>query len=606
MDQKTYEGEVGARARQVLDAVVEGQENGDVGSIWTVHARLSMGRADVDEVFQSVQRKLETMGLPLDGGAGPFHVLPAALLLRGWHEHLTQESLAIIRRTFCTGVTQRGNTENHWLMYYTGLLLAAEYWAHGDARGEPVLINGRPPAVIQAEATRWILGTIERTACLGHHEYDSPGYHMEHMAAYIGLWDHARDAHLHDLVEKVLSVLVADMAMEYFRGSWAGGHSREGYRQNTWSRVGPIQTLQYLYFGGEDFNPDWHVQGYAIPAAASSYRPPALFAEMALDRSRAHAVRKTRAPRNIIRHASRDATPVRKYTWMSRSFALGSSQVGLPGAPAGPIDLVSWDLTWEAPDQQGKICCNHPYVHPGRFSAFLGPLPGGARRQIGDDKPYLQRRDRLFGASPHERMMQHEGTAIIAYRIPADDESPFVNLFLPHSVGWVTRRGWIFGDLGDFHVALRPVGAYTWERIREAASDGVMVRRGDLIDGWLLRIEDLNAALVLEAVEADEAGSFAGYCDRRVGADVDTSAWPGDGRLDVATHNGVRLSLAHDGPHLVDGEAIDYDNWPLYDAPGAEAETNTGEITFRAGDDELALDFGVNPDEPLIPMRVIG
>ena len=601
MDQATYEREVDERARQVLDAVVAGQEDGDVGSIWTVHARLAMGRADADEVGRSVERKLEAMGLPLDGGAGPFHVLPAMMLLCRWGEYLTPGSVEIIRRTFCTGVTQRGNTENHWLMYYTGLLLAAERWAD-----EGALINGRPTALIRAEATRWILGTIERTARLGHHEYDSPGYHMEHMAAYVGLWEHARDPHLHRQVEQVLSVLVGDMALEYFKGSWAGGHSREGYRQNTWSRVGPIQTLQYLYFGGEDFNPDCHVHGYAIPAAASAYRPPALFAAMALDRSQAHVVRKTRAPRNIIRHASRDASPVRKYTYMSPHFALGSSQLGLPGAPAGPIDLVSWDLTWEGPDQQAKIGCNHPYASPGRFSAFLSPLPRAARRAIGDDKPYLQRADRLFGASPYERMVQHEGTIAVTYRIPPHDERPFVNLFLPHSVTWVSRQGWLFGDLGDFHVAVRPVGAYTWERIRESRNDGTMVHQGDLIDGWLLRLHECRAAVVLEAVEADEVEGFDAYCEARAASDVDQSAWPEEGRLCVRAHGGVQLEMCHEGPHRLDGEVVDYDSWPLYEAPGARAELNTGRIRYRHGEAELELDFGLDAEAPLPPMRVIG
>jgi len=597
MDQAAYERQVNTRARQVLGAVGEGENV----NMWTVHARLALGRATAAQVHEGVVRQLDTPRIRGDGGAGPFHVLPAMLLLCRWESHLAPETVGIIRRTFCQGVTQRGNTENHWLMYYTGILLAAERWAH-----DPVLINGRPPAVMRAEATRWILGTIERTARLGHHEYDSPGYHMEHMAPYLGLFEHARDEHLRHQVELVLSLLVADMALEYFRGSWAGGHSREGYRQNTWTRVGPIQTLQYIYFGGEDFDPEFHVHGYAIPAAVSTYRPPALFAEMALDRSRAHVVRKTKAPRSIIRHTDRDPAPVRKYTYMSRSFALGSSQIGLPGPPAGPIDLVSWDLTWHGAKHQAKIGCNHPYVHPGRFSAFLGPLPQAARRAIGDGKPYLQRLDRLFGASPYERMMQHEGTVVILYRIPPDDDAPFVNLYLPRSVDWVARAGWLLGDLGEFHVAVRPIGPYSWERIREATRDGIMVSAGDLIDAWLLRLEDPCAGLVLEAVEADEVESFGEYCARRAGSDVDLSGWPRDQRVRVDTLSGTCLDMVYDGPHMVDGQAIDYDAWPLYGSPGAQAEVNTGHMVFRHDDSELTLDFGVNPDAAMVPMRVIG
>lgn len=600
MDQAEYESYVAGRAAEVLAGVVE-QEQGKIGSIWTVHAQLALGQATVDQVHQSVVRDLAQDGAAAGQGRGPFQLLPAALLLRRWSAQLAPETIDQIQQLFCGGPTDRGNTENHWLMYYTGLLLAAEYWAD-----QGVLFNGRPPGVIRAEATRWILGTIQRTACLGHHEYDSTGYHITHLAPYLGLWEHAGDAHLHRQVEQVLAVLVADMALEYFHGAWAGGHSREGYRQNTWSRVGSVQTLQYLYFGGQTFDPVDHIHAHAIPAAVSPYRPPALFAAIALDRSRPHAVRKTRAPRNIIRHAEHDAEPVRKYTWMSRSFALGSTQLGLPGAPAGPIDLVSWDLTWKGPRHNAKIVCNHPYVHPGRFSAFLGTLPQSARRQIGDDKPYLQRQDRLFGASPYEGMMQHQGTIIVLYRIPADDESPFVNLFLPRNIDWIARKGWLLAAPGGFYLALRPIGSYAWERIRESSSDSLLVRDGDLIDGWLLRLGNPDAGLVLEAVEEDRISDFAAYCQRRTDSDVDLSGWPGEERVAVSSIDGVRLEMTFDGPHKVDGTAIDYDAWPLYDAPGAQAEVNTGKVLFRYGNRQVALDFGVDPDTPMIPMRVIG
>ena len=200
MDQATYERQVDARVRQVLDAVGEGgigPPGGEkIGNMWTAHAHLALGRAPSSQLHDEVMRQLGSPRIREEGGAGPFHVLPAMLLLCRWESHLAAETVEIIRRTFCEGVTQRGNTENHWLMYYTGILLAAERWID-----EPVLINGRPPAAMRAEAARWILGTIERTARLGHHEYDSPGYHMEHMAAYVGLWEHARDEHGHAILD---------------------------------------------------------------------------------------------------------------------------------------------------------------------------------------------------------------------------------------------------------------------------------------------------------------------------------------------------------------------------------------------------------------------
>ena len=596
MADSTYCGEVAARADEILRCAAARPMD-----IWNAHAHLALGQAPPQELQAAVTRTLGPERLEQVGGAGPFEILPAMLLLCRWEPVLPADAVGLIGQALRQRATQRGNTENHWLMYYTGHLLAAERWA-----GLPITLNGQPPAVIQAEATRWILGTIERTARLGHHEYDSPQYHMEHLAAYIGLYEHTRDVHLRAQVERVIALLIGDMALEYYRGSWAGGHSREGYRQNTWTRVGPVQTLQYLYFGGEEFAPEHHLHSFAMSSVVASYRPHPVFAAIALDRSHAHVVRKSRPPRTIIRHTDRDATPVRKYTYMSRSFALGSSQLGLPGPPAGPIDLVSWDLTWHGPIHQAKISANHPYVAPGRFSAFLSPLPQAARRAIGDDKPYLQRLDRLFGVSPYEQIMQHLGTLIALYRIPADDEAPFVNMFLPRSVAWVYRQGWLLGDLGDFVVGVRPIGPFTWERIRESSNDSIMVTGGDQIDGWLLRSGGPRTGLVVEAVEADEVESLAAYGAARTARDVDLSGWESSGRVAVEAHAGRRLAMTLGGPHTVDERPIDYEAWPLYEAPGAAAAVDTGCITFRHGDAVLDLDFGVASDHPMVPMRVIG
>jgi hypothetical protein len=245
-------------------------------------------------------------------------------------------------------------------------------------------------------------------------------------------------------------------------------------------------------------------------------------------------------------------------------------------------------------------------VGGGRFSAFLNPLPKDARRAIGSDKPYLQRPDRLFGASPYEQMMQHEGAAIVLYRIPEDDDHPFVNAYLPTSVDWVAQAGWLFGNLGDFYVALRPIGEYAWERIRESTNDNIMVSEGKLIDNWLLRISDPTAGLILEAVEANDAGSFDAFCDGRTDRNVDPSGWPENNRVRVETFSGTTMEMVYEGQHKVNGEAIDYAAWPLYGAPGAQGKVNTGKVAFRHGEQEVRVDFNIDPDKAMTPMRVIG
>jgi hypothetical protein len=605
IDQKRYEREVADRAGIVMKAIVEaGRMNA-----WNAHAFLALDAASPDEIIEAVAGLFGPSGAHAHGSVagGPFHVMPASLLLARWRDRLPGEAIEMIREFFTSGIIDRGNTENHWLMHYTGCLIAAEAFAD-----EKRMWNGLAPAAVRAEAMRWISGMIDRSAMNGHHEYDSTGYIAEHVTPLIGVAEYAGDGVLREKARKMLALHFADIALEYYHGAWAGGHSREGYRVNTWTQSGTVRGLNYVYFGNEEFDPEGHIQGFIVPDIVTSYYPPALIVSMAFERDKAFAVKKTKAPRTIYRHAEREAGPIRKYTWMSRSFALGSTRLNLPGPPAGPIDLTSWDLTWDGPKHQAKIVCNHPYRAPGRFSAFLSMLPQVAGRDVGTGKPYLQWPDRLFGASPYEQIMQHEGSAIILYRIDPADPDPYVNLYLPKGLAWTERNGWLFADVTNhehaktegFHLAISPVGPYRWHEIREAVSSNIMVRDGDLIDGWMLRIEDPNAGLVLEAVEKDGRMSFDEFVDRRAATRPDTNLGLDGSTASFTTSTGDELSMTFDGPHLVNGTAIDYDSWPLYESPWGRAETGRGVVRFAKDGEELELDFAVT--EPLIPMRVIG
>ena len=274
---------------------------------------------------------------------------------------------------------------------------------------------------------------------------------------------------------------------------------------------------------------------------------------------------------------------MRKYTYMSPSFALGSTQTGLPGPMAGPIDLISWDLTLKGDNHQCKITCNHPYRSPDRFSAFLVGYPQNIGHQIGSDKPYLQWPDRLFGASPYERMMQHEGTAILAYRIPPEDEAPYINIFCPVPSPGPSGDGWILGDnQKGAYIALRPIGNYQWSEIREAGAVRFLASNPNQIDGWLLRIGDPCPGLIIEAAEAADLDSFESFCQLRVAAPLDLSLWPAQGRLAAATLKGHRLEMVYDGPHRVDGQTLDYASYPLYQAPGGRSPPRHRQASLQA------------------------
>ena len=87
---------------------------------------------------------------------------------------------------------------------------------------------------------------------------------------------------------------------------------------------------------------------------------------------------------------------------------------------------------------------------------------------------------------------------------------------------------------------------------------------------------------------------------------MDLDAWEKAGKVTLTTLAGDQLELNFDGAHRINGEVIDYDSWPLYGAPEAQGEVNTGRMRFGSGDDIVDVDFELDTQQDLMPMRVIG
>ena len=169
MNQDTYNKQVDFRAKQIVQKKIEL----GVSGLWDLNALLATD-SNESQIVEIVRKSLsdQTDGWGGQPAGGPFHVFPCGALIARWSDKLPEEAVEIIKNFMTAGVLERGNTENHWLMFYVGSLLAAEHWPDIDR-----MWNDLSPEANRREATRWILGMIERTAINGHHEYDSPQYH---------------------------------------------------------------------------------------------------------------------------------------------------------------------------------------------------------------------------------------------------------------------------------------------------------------------------------------------------------------------------------------------------------------------------------------------
>jgi len=68
-----------------------------------------------------------------DPGNGPFWMFPCVALAELGRDQLTPEAKAAIRDGWRKDVQWRGDTENHWAMYYTSLYLMSELYPHEAA-----------------------------------------------------------------------------------------------------------------------------------------------------------------------------------------------------------------------------------------------------------------------------------------------------------------------------------------------------------------------------------------------------------------------------------------------------------------------------------------
>jgi len=99
-----------------------------------------------------------------------FPVTAIAYLDKG---QLSDPARAALRNAWKTYMPYRGDTENHWLLYYTCLYLMAQLWP--DQPGD-TWYTGKTSEENFAEARAWIESWVRLTTRRGQGEYDSTHY----------------------------------------------------------------------------------------------------------------------------------------------------------------------------------------------------------------------------------------------------------------------------------------------------------------------------------------------------------------------------------------------------------------------------------------------
>ncbi|MDZ7269499.1 MAG: hypothetical protein ONB48_18950 [candidate division KSB1 bacterium] len=464
----------------------------------------------------------------------------------------------------------RGDTENHWAMYYTALYLITQMYP--DEPGGR-WFNGRSSQESFAEAREYLLEWMDLTTTIGQGEYDSPDYFGVFVVPMAQLYAWAEEAEMKQRAAMMLDWLLADFAVDNLNGLYTGAHSRTYPKpvKEQW-RVGAT-AFAWLLWGNTPFYPS----GEAAILALSGYQPPEILYNIATDRERPCIHRERKRTRHRIRFSEVKNAPVYKYSYMRKEYALGSSQGGL----LQPIQQHTWDLTWAVEDPRGKhntFFTIHPYSSPLELGMYFAEHLGPITELVVRSKTTYDSPDKLTGGSPNEQVFQHEDALITLCDIPPGTRfSHFVGFFSKD----LARReedpsGWIFAQGGEALIACHPLATYEWQKDED----------GD----WRLISRALKNGAVVQIAPAGDFASFEAFkrAVRALPLQATTRPRPG---VRFTSLRGAQMEFTYGEIPRVNGVAVDYENWPLFDGPFLHADKGSRKLELRHGRLRRVLDF---------------
>jgi hypothetical protein len=551
------------RKLTMIDAYAHYQGKGDYG-----YAEIAAKLWRHEDPAWCSQKLEQFLATPSGDMFWMFPVTAIAYLDQG---QLTPSARAALRNAWKTYMPYRGDTENHFLLYYTCLYLMSQMWP------EDAWYTGNSSAENMEEARQWIESWVKLTTTRGQGEYDSPHYMGVYLLpmSYLAAW--AKDPAMKKRAAMMLDYLIADYAPENLDGLYVGAHARVYESQLVEPANGVSADFGWLWFGlgHREAVPANYALYYLL---ASAYEPPEILKRIATDRSQPYTHYERKRTRNRWRFHDELHGPVYKTTYVRREYAVGSDQGGV----LQPIQEHSWDVTWSVPDARGvqnTFFTTHPYSSVQELQTYFVFNPDGAAEGVAKSKKTYDSPDKLLGGSPYESIVQDHDTVITLYDIPPETRFPHVNGFFSKDLSEVTedKSGWIFMRGGaSAYIACRPLQPYSWKPIEGG--------------GRRLFSPYLRNGFVVQVAAASEYPDLAAFAKAIL-------ALPLEFRLDPApvvhfrSLRGTNIDFMYGAVARVNGRPIDYQHWPLFGGPFVESEVDSEKLVLKYGAMRRTLDF---------------
>jgi hypothetical protein len=550
----------------VIDAYAHPKSNGPLGYA-NIAAKL---RLHEDAALCS--RRLEELL-----AAGPtgdmFWMFPITAISYLDQGQLTPAARQAIRQSFRTYMPYRGDTENHWLLYYTSLYLMSQMWPD---QGGDEWYTGKSSAENLREAEGWINSWVRLTTTRGQGEYDSPHYMGLYFLSLSYLAEWAKDPAMKKRASMMLDYLIADYAAESLDGIYVGAHARVYDRPAVEKWLNPSSDFGWVLFGsGLPLDPpDGYIIFYVL---ASAYEPPEILQRIATDREQPYTHYERKRTRNRWRFFDDLHGPVYKTTYVRKEYAVGSDQ----GGTLQPIQEHSWDVTWNVADPRGvhnTFFTLHPYSSLRELETYFTFPPDQSVAEVVSSKKSYDSPDKFVGGSPYERIFQNEDAVIVLYDISPGARFPHINGFFSKDLAEVREdsSGWIFARGGDALIACRPLQPYSWKPI-----DG---------GGRRLFSPYLKNGIVVQVAARSEFPDMDAFRRAILALPLEFKLTPVPS-VRFGSLRGKMLAFTYGETPQVDGAPLDYAHWPLFGGPFVEASVDSEMLTLKYKNMRRTLDF---------------
>ncbi|MGB5872207.1 MAG: hypothetical protein WBG80_13140 [Bacteroidota bacterium] len=528
------------------------------------------------------------LGVLKEPAGDMFWMFPVLNIYMFGKENISPAAREAVRRAWKTYMPYRGDTENHWAMYYASLFIATEQWP-----GEPgsEWFNGKSSEENQEEAREYLIEWIRITTTIGQGEFDTPDYLPEYLSALLLLANFSQDLQMRKRGEMMMDYLLADFAVEHLEGQYLGGFSRV-YQPGVYIPLkSGASAFAYLYFGtGRPVHSGW-----LVPAVLGTYRLPQIIYNIATDRSRPYVEKERKRVRNVIRFGKEKNPPVYKTTYVTKDYGLGS----LHGGILQPIQQHTWGVRYTYGEPFTTIFGLHPYWSSLELGMFFPEELKPLIADVVSNKGTYNDPDKWTGSSPFERTYQHGNTLIVLYDIPPGTTTEHIDGFFPGNLEEriVDESGWILCKAGETYVGWYPLQESEW--MEEKVTSGVekldigvpadMARPGQTY--WRLRSHRLQNGYVVEVRSRSEIGSFEKFSSELRNRLPDGGLKPGAVSVSYRTLGDDLMEFNFPEGRVLNGEPVDLDTGKLFDGPFLRADVGSQKLTMMYREKRRVLDF---------------